>query len=156
MPRNYRMDGNRVCRPEIGEQMAEVSTPHRNIANTNATDAVSAPWPLGPLSIGVAAAVATTAPTGGTPIGDYGKPTHLWYRSRNVSKHLSTVRKPFRSSALEPADAGAQRACLFAQPTAVELKTPIARENRHSGKGKKPRKSITTRNRIVGQVKPIN
>ena len=74
MPCNYRVDGNRGCRPEIGEQMAEVSTAHLNIANTNATDAVSAPWPLGPLSIGVAAAVATTAPAGGTPIGDYGKP----------------------------------------------------------------------------------
>ncbi len=137
---HLRMDGNRVCQPEIGEQMAEVSTPHRKIANTHATDALSVPWPLGALCRGAATVVATTA-----PIGDYVKPTHLWHRSLDVSKHLPAVRKPFCNSALEPAEVGALRACLRTQPTAIELKTPIARENRHSGKGKNNREKASRR-----------
>ena len=117
---HLRMDGNRVCRPEIGEQKAEISTPHRNIANTHAIRcSVGAVAAGGAVQRGAATFVATTA-----PIGDYGKPTHLWHLSLDVSKHLPAVRHPFCNSALEPAEVGAQRACLRTQPTAMELRTP--------------------------------
>ena len=60
------------------------------------------------------------------------KPTHLRHRSRNVSKHLPAVRKPFCSSALEPADAGAKRACLLASKV-VTLGTQVLNGTRPAG-----------------------
>ena len=151
MPCNYRMDGNRVCRPEIGEQMAEVSTAHLNIANTNATDAVSAPWPLGALCRGAATVVRRPRPSAITEnrrifgIGPYTSPnTSQPFVSR------SAIRRSNQQMQVPNAPSCSHNQLRWSS------KTPIARENGHSGKGKKPRKSITTRNRIVGQVKPIN